>query len=65
MEKSMKNFEAVGRFIEKGNEKKFTKKVSAVSESAAAEKIMSLFGSNHKVKRRHIFIEDLKETKKE
>jgi len=50
MEKTMKMFEVSGKFIQKGNERKFAKKIEA---------------SNYKIKRRHVFIEELKEAKKE
>jgi len=65
MEKTMKMFEVSGKFIQKGNERKFAKKIEAQTEFAAAEKTMALFGSNYKIKRRHVFIEELKEAKKE
>ena len=65
MEKKMKMFEVRGKFVQKGNERNFVKSVSAPTESAAAEKTMALFGSNYKIKRRHVFIEELKEAKKE
>ena len=58
-----KVFEVTGKFIEKGNEKKFSKTVKALNENNAAERVMCLFGSKHKVKRRHVFIEELKEVK--
>ena len=65
MEKTMKMFEVRGKFRQKGEMKNFTKNVSAPTESAAAEKTMALFGSNYKIKRRHVFIEELKEARKE
>lgn len=65
MEKTTKSFEVKGTYRQNNKEMGFTKIVSAATESAAAEKIMALFGSNHKIKRRHVFIEELKEAKKE
>ena len=65
MEKVMKVFEVRGKFRQKGETKNFSRNVSAPTESAAAEKTLALFGSNYKIKRRHVFIEELKEAKKE
>ena len=65
MEKEMKMFEVRGKFMQKGETRSFAKNISAPTESAAAEKTMALFGSNYKIKRRHVFIEELKETRKE
>jgi len=56
-------FEAIGKFVERGIEKKFTKRVMAFNERFAAEKILSLFGSKHRIKRRHISISEIKEVK--
>ena len=65
MEQIMKMLEVRGKFRQKGEMKNFTKNVSAPTESAAAEKTLALFGSNYKIKRRHVFIEELKEARKE
>ena len=65
MVKEMKMFEVRGKFMQNGESRVFTKNISAPTESAAAEKTMALFGSNYKIKRRHVFIEELKEAKKE
>ncbi len=54
-----KLFEIAGTFREKNREKKFTRAVSAVNEGFAREKLMCLFGSEHKTKRRHIKIESV------
>ena len=60
-EKKLKKFEVKGTFMEKRAEKKFTKTVIAYNENTARENVYSLFGSNHKLKRRQIFIKELKE----
>ncbi len=60
-----KFFEVKGKFIENGIEKKFSKVVKAMNENTAKEKVVCLFGSKHKIKRRYIFIEELKEMKEE
>jgi len=57
----MKFFEIQGEYTEKGNKKKFTKKVKADSHKFAAEKVMCIMGSKHKIKRRHITIGEVKE----
>ena len=61
--KKEKIFEVQGKFKQKNENKKFTKKVSAISEKMALEKTMALLGSHHKLKRRNIFIEEIKEAK--
>lgn len=58
-----KIFEVTGSFAEKGQRKKFAKRVRAFNERFAAEKILSLFGSKHAVKRRNISINEIKEVK--
>ncbi len=60
-----KNFEISGKFIEKNIEKKFTKEISALNEKFAIEKLVSQFGSRHKIARRNISIKEVKEIKKE
>jgi ribosomal protein L20A (L18A) len=57
----MKFFEVKGEFSERGKKKKFTKKVKAESHKFAAEKIMCLMGSKHRIKRRHIALSEVKE----
>tara|TARA_Y100000310_G_scaffold338733_1_gene429272 strand:- start:1355 stop:1561 length:207 start_codon:yes stop_codon:yes gene_type:complete len=57
----MKFFEIKGEFSQKGEKKKFAKKVKADSHKFAAEKVMCLIGSEHKIKRRHIILNDVKE----
>lgn len=59
----MKEFEVKGKYLEKENKKKFSKKIKSLSEKTAKEKTYALIGSKHKVKRRHIEIEEIKEAK--
>jgi len=40
---------------------RFTKDVRAISERDAVEKVYSILGSNHKVKRYHVRIEKIEE----
>ena len=56
-------FEVKGSFGKKGAEMAFSKEVGANSESLAREKILSLMGSEHNVKRRLIQISEIKELK--
>ncbi|MEW5759732.1 MAG: 50S ribosomal protein L18Ae [Candidatus Thermoplasmatota archaeon] len=57
----MKIFRAVGKFIAKGREIKFTKEVYCKDLEDARERIYTVFGSKHRVKRRAIFIDEIKE----
>ncbi len=59
--KEMKNFDVTGSFIEKGVQKKFAKTVNALNSNNAAEKTLSLFGSKHRIKRKAIAINEVKE----
>lgn len=63
-EKGMKSFEIKGDFKEGGKQKRFTKVITALNQNTAKEKTLSLMGSKHKVKRIHINIESIQETKK-
>ncbi|MBS3059519.1 MAG: 50S ribosomal protein L18a [Candidatus Diapherotrites archaeon] len=65
MERNAKRFEVSGKFVQKGKEKKFSMEVSAVNENDAAEKVLALFGSRNRLKRRNIAIGELKEVKGE
>ena len=65
MERNAKRFEVSGKFVQKGKEKKFSMEVSAVNENDAAEKVLALFGSKNRLKRRNIAIGELKEVKGE
>ena len=56
----MERFEVKGVFRIKGKLFKFSKQVEAGNENRAKEIIFSLFGSRHRVKRRHIEIEEIK-----
>ena len=55
-------YDIKGKYKEKDNFKPFTRKIEAASEKRASEKIMTLFGSEHKIKRRHIMIENITES---
>ena len=57
----MKFFEVQGEIKEKDGKKKFTKKVKAESHGFASEKVMCLMGSKHKIKRRDIVLNEVKE----
>jgi large subunit ribosomal protein LX len=63
MKMKEKKFEITGKFSEKGKEKKFSKKLTALNELRATDKALSLLGSSHKVKRRKIEINEVKEVK--
>ena len=65
MERNAKKFEVSGKFVQKGKEKKFSMEVSAVNENDAAEKVLALFGSRNRLKRRNIAIGELKEVRGE
>lgn len=56
-------FELNGKYLEKGNWKKFSRIIEANSDKLAREKAFCLFGSEHKVQRRHIKIDSVKEYK--
>ncbi|MCS7143543.1 MAG: 50S ribosomal protein L18Ae [Archaeoglobaceae archaeon] len=53
-------FEIKGSFKDLDGWKKFRKVVKAESEKLAVEKLMSIIGSNHKVKRNLIKVEEIK-----
>ncbi|MDI9642004.1 MAG: 50S ribosomal protein L18Ae [Archaeoglobaceae archaeon] len=53
-------FEIKGSFKDVDGWKKFKKVVNARSEKLAVEKLMSIIGSNHKVKRYLIKIDEIK-----
>ncbi len=54
-------FVVEGWFVKKGRKFKFRKEVEARSDKLALEKVLSLIGSNHKVKRRHIHVQRIQE----
>lgn len=64
MSESMKYFEIQGIFTQKGKEKKFSKRIKALNENRAREQALSIMGSKHRLKRVHIKIEKISETKK-
>ncbi len=53
-------FEVRGRFRNGDSWNRFTKVIEAHNERFAIEKILSLIGSNHKLKRNLIEIEEIK-----
>ncbi|MCS7130195.1 MAG: 50S ribosomal protein L18Ae [Archaeoglobaceae archaeon] len=53
-------FEIRGSFKDSEGWRKFKKVIEAESEKMAIEKLMSIIGSNHKVKRNLIKIEEIK-----
>ncbi len=58
-QKTDADFGIKGTFRERGEDKKFTKKISAVNEGFAKEKLYCAIGSEHNVKRRFIKIEGI------
>ena len=58
-----KNYEIQGTIKIKETEKKFSKHLTALNQSRAAEKVMNLMGSKHGLKRRNIIINEIKEVK--
>ena len=61
----MKVFEISGEYKKKGEKKKFTTKTKAQSHGFASEKAMCLIGSRHKVRRRDIVLNEVKEAGEE
>ncbi|MFW6048412.1 MAG: 50S ribosomal protein L18Ae [Candidatus Natronoplasma sp.] len=60
----MKVFRVKGKFRmkkKKGEWQPFTKEIVEENEDGAVEKVMSLFGSKHRVKRTNIKIREVKE----
>ena len=57
-----KKFEVQGK-IKGKQEKKFSKTVNSLNENTAIERVLSLFGSKNKLKRRDIEINEVKEVK--
>ena len=58
-----KLFEVRGKLTRRGKEQKFMKTVNARNENLAKEKVLCLFGSKNKLKRRNISIDELTELK--
>ncbi|MFZ2497353.1 MAG: 50S ribosomal protein L18Ae [Methanosarcina sp.] len=57
----MKNFVVKGKFKAGSNWEKFTKTVESQNEKNATDKIYSIFGSRHSIKRSLIQIESISE----
>lgn len=58
-----KKFEVVGKFKDKGDERKFKKTVTAQNPVQAVERTMQLFGSKNRIKRRNIIVDEVKEVR--
>ena len=58
-------FEMKGVFRKKGAERKFSKEVIAGSERLAREKLFGLLGSEHKLQRRFIRIDEISELREQ
>lgn len=61
----MKAYEIKGKFLMKNVWQPFTKEIEGENEEEAKEKILSIIGSLHKVKRNKIKIEEIKELQKD
>jgi large subunit ribosomal protein LX len=57
----MKNFVVKGQFKAGHSWEKFTKKIESQNEKNAEDKVYSIFGSKHGVKRRQVQIESVAE----
>ena len=57
----MKNFVVKGKFKAGNNWENFTKKVESQNEKNATDKVYSIFGSRHGIKRSQIQIESIAE----
>ena len=55
------NFVVKGKFKAGTNWEKFTKKVESQNEKNATDKVYSVFGSKHRIKRSQIQIESISE----
>ncbi|MBI4044611.1 MAG: 50S ribosomal protein L18a [Candidatus Diapherotrites archaeon] len=58
--KKLENFEVKGKVKTKEGEKQFLRQLKAFGEKNASERILTFFGSQNKIKRRHIKIEEVK-----
>ncbi|MHA1270225.1 MAG: 50S ribosomal protein L18Ae [Candidatus Helarchaeota archaeon] len=61
MSKSLKNFQIEGFYKKQKKQFNFKKVISAQTKNYAIEKVLSIIGSKHKVKRYNIEIIDVKE----
>ncbi|NAZ26841.1 MAG: 50S ribosomal protein L18a [Thermogladius sp.] len=61
----VKIFKVTGRMLVSHDRyptwQKFTKEVRALTKEQALEKVYSILGSNHKLRRKHIVVEEVKE----
>ena len=58
-----RTFEISGTFTDRTGERKYTKEVHARNENLAKEKVLSEFGSKHKLRRNAVKIASVKEKK--
>ncbi|MDO8633899.1 MAG: 50S ribosomal protein L18Ae [archaeon] len=58
--KKLENFEVKGKIRTKEGENPFLRQLKAFGEKNASERILTLFGSQNKIKRRDIKIEEVK-----
>jgi large subunit ribosomal protein LX len=56
-------FRVNGSFRERGKMKPFSKQIEADNKKGAEERVLSLLGSNHKLKRWEIKIDEVKEVR--
>jgi large subunit ribosomal protein LX len=64
-EHKTKAFEVSGEYEEKGARKRFRSIIKSLNEKTAAEKTMATLGSKHRIKRRNIYLNEIKEWKSE
>jgi ribosomal protein L20A (L18A) len=60
----LKKFEVQGKIKSDKMEKKFSKIIDSINENTAIDKVLGLFGSKNRIKRRDIEINEVKEVKK-
>ncbi len=61
----MKAYRVKGKFLMKDVWQPFTKEVVGENEEEAKERLLSIMGSRHRVKRRMVKIEEVKELQKD
>ncbi len=61
MEKKLKEFEVNGTLKIKGETKNFSKTVKAFNGKNAAERVLTLFGSQNRLTRRNVNVKEVKE----
>jgi len=58
--KELKVFTVQGKLLLERGEQTFSKQLKAFNENNAAERVMTLFGSKNRIKRRNIHITEIK-----